>query len=350
MLRSICNSAALLLLVNTASASLYEEEGMGSQEGARSIESDSYFSPDLVKISQLIAALPLVDYDSMVYFSYDHEAWTPKDVPSHIAAKMHAWYRTAQESKDLQEKYALLVSAGCLGHRIAALEAGKLLATHDLAYIDQVSQLEPEVKDWKLSRLNQNLTTSKTSNSFFNELQVLAAQTPCHPDVSYREHKKYRSQLKALLKKYEGSFEDKDLVLIRCWIEDMLHQTSLDLDKIHKNSQVSACLKTILQPSPLAKLLNITTMPRQSSERLALVQNLSSQCLNYHVINELGYSLSSAQSADRVSILTQIRQNSLVATLLGDSQAVYDYLEASRLLDMNDHMGVFLMQYAHLHQ
>lgn len=92
----------------------------------------------------------------------DHPRWLPEDLPDDIFQKLHFWYfkgNQLKETGDTYNAYILFYSAGCLGHILAAVEAGAMLLNPEynetIPLITTYDMLEPEVQEYDIRRLNE---------------------------------------------------------------------------------------------------------------------------------------------------------------------------------------------------
>jgi len=110
------------------------------------------------------------NYDD-VFLELDHPHWTPKVLPDDVTVKLHyGWFFRANKlsikanpsSEQQLEKFRLYYSAGCLGHMLAAREAGQMLMNPDLndllPLVVSYDELQPEAKVWDICRLSRKET------------------------------------------------------------------------------------------------------------------------------------------------------------------------------------------------
>lgn len=78
------------------------------------------------------------------------------------------------------QSFKLLYSAGCLGHKLAAFETGQMLLDPNLnaalPVIVTYKDLEPEVAQWDIRRLNQPEITTPKLQAFYHKVQEIGPQ------------------------------------------------------------------------------------------------------------------------------------------------------------------------------
>ena len=98
-----------------------------------------------------------------VFFRLDHPQWTPWDLPNDVTIRLHQGYAEAQKETDVKKKGLMLFSAGCLGHKAAAEEFGKLWLANNKEFpkVIDLSTLSKDVSDYPLTRLNRPMASNK---------------------------------------------------------------------------------------------------------------------------------------------------------------------------------------------
>jgi hypothetical protein len=126
---------------------------------------------------------------NQAFFPCDHPQWTPEKLPSEIRWKLHTWYLEGQrmklpDSQDWSEedkvrirrKWRLLYSAACLGHQLAAQEAGTMLLDRRLndivPLVTTFADLEPEVVEYDIRRLNRPQSQNEQLAEIMDKVKI----------------------------------------------------------------------------------------------------------------------------------------------------------------------------------
>lgn len=118
-----------------------------------------------------------------VFFSFPHPQWIPDQLPTGVTLALHKWFfvgsKLKKTSTDPFRSFKLLYSAGCLGHKLAAHAAGEMLLNPDFNEAIPVAMkyedLEPEVKQWDICRLNQPMTATPELQVIIEKMESLGA-------------------------------------------------------------------------------------------------------------------------------------------------------------------------------
>lgn len=133
-----------------------------------------------------------MDYKN-VFIPFDHPAWQPAALPSNQLLALHSWFFKARaiihklEADDVTlyelsrpdkanavEAFRMFYSAGCLGHMLAAAQAGKLLLdprlNDVLPLIPSYDWLMPGVAQYDIKRLNQPQSGNPEVEEIMNDL------------------------------------------------------------------------------------------------------------------------------------------------------------------------------------
>jgi hypothetical protein len=326
------------------------------------------------------------------YLSFDHASWTPEKLEATEGLnKAGHWYLSAQRTVDLASKYRLLVSAACSGHELAMAEAGQLLLANNFLLLTDMEHLESGVKASLLTRLNQPLTTSASASKMLDDANNAYAKSSYDrytPDASYAEIQAFRKELKKLLPITEEAVAkaklkaelatddgetaaevtltaskiamDEDTTLVSLLIRDLLYKEKISWDKPSRPSLLNKYLQSNSPSTLLGRLYNLQSIKDDSDAKLNDLEDLLETCLNDQVLNELCRSLYANQCLDEhgedlstegsIAALQRIQKYCLIATLLGNPAAAYDYQLASLMLKDRKSAAIqaFLFQYASL--
>jgi hypothetical protein len=166
-----------------------------------------------------------LDFDK-AFARSDHPDWKPwhfSDDPAvqnamtiklhynwfYQAMKMHVSATPDEERKpeDVMRQFRLFYQAGCLGHMLAAEQAGLMLFepkfNHIIPAVIPYDMLEPEAETWDVRRLNREIMTDKFK-TIFDRLHAItkAAGNPPNQALFHELKPQFETALKMLAEGY----------------------------------------------------------------------------------------------------------------------------------------------------
>lgn len=203
------------------------------------------------------------------FFKLNHLEWQPEKLPKELGSKLHGWYIRALKSNDPLQAYLLFFSAACLGHRPSALKAGWLSVMNGpdiIPPITHLNELEPEVAEWQVSRLNKPITTS---NAVLDVLKRVNIQDlNLYPMHAHQEQNWWLDMFIPNLDQLDSLSTEEDVKTTPEFFE------AVKIEFSRPSPDIASLESRIPQHSRLKPILQLYVMPRRPEAFLERLHNL----------------------------------------------------------------------------